>query len=74
MTRQQYIQMRNDKRLDLNLIYHHFVKEGGKAPPNEFQLAVQMLPEATGQIARTLDQKFEVTLVEDLQGNFIKAL
>ena len=66
--------MRNDKRLDLNLIYHHFVDEGGKAPPHEFQVAIQMLPEATSQIARTLDQKFEVSILEDKNGNFLKAI
>ena len=74
MTRKQYITMRNENRLDLNLIYQHFSKEGGKLQPQEFQLALQMIPQAPGNISKTLDHKFEVSILEDKNGNFLKAI
>lgn len=87
--REQYLKMRNSNRYDMNWFYSYFKDKGGKATPEEFELAFRMKKVThnfAGQkidtmenrdikeILEELDRKFEVAILTDKTGKFIKAL
>jgi len=79
--REQYIQMRRNSlkegfKFDLNWFYQYYLQNrdlekecvSGQQFAQAFSLALQFIP---GPIFEHLDKKFDVTIVEDKNGNII---
>ena len=72
MTKEQYIGMRNQNVVDVQLLYTYAVNEGFKGDPNSFMLALQYSNQL--EILEGFDRKFELTLLTDKEGKFIKVV
>jgi hypothetical protein len=87
MIKQQYIQMRNAGNIDVNWFYRYFMEEGGKATPQDFfdnfYYRIEKVPVPGGfvehreerdlrPILTHLDKKFDLTLLFDKTGQFLK--
>lgn len=68
----RYITMRNSNTLDLQFLYDFFLSKGGKLNPNEFGVGLNYLNAI--DLLEFLDKEFELTIITDKQGNFIKVI
>ena len=69
--KQGYIKMRNTGKYDINWFYKYFVKNGGKRiDVNLFSQLFNMID--SSEVLRFLDVKFNLTKLEDSEGNLIK--
>jgi hypothetical protein len=68
----RYITMRNSNTLDLQFLYDFFLSKGGKLSPNEFGVGLNYLNAV--DLLEFLDKEFELTIITDKQGNFIKVI
>lgn len=72
--RDNYIQMRNQGIIDLNFLYSYYRDKGGRADSNTFQQAIHLYHLDTNQLTQRLDSEFELDILLDEQGNFIKII
>ena len=70
--RDRYIQMRNSNVIDLQLIYEYVVSKGFTLDFQSFHLGAQHL--SVVDLFNQLDAEFELTLLCDVNGNFIKVV
>ena len=70
--KEQYIKMRNSNQLDMSLLYTYAREQGLNLPPDQFSIAMQFAN--PNEIIEHLDHKFELTIVYDKDGNFIKVV
>ena len=68
--RQRYIDMRNSKILDINLIYEYALSKGFNLSFSDFNFGAQWL--LTEQTLEQIDHEFELTILYDEDWNFIK--
>lgn len=69
--KQGYVKMRNTGKYDINWFYKYFVKNGGKRiDVNLFSQLFNMID--SSEVLRFLDVKFNLTKLEDSEGNLIK--
>jgi hypothetical protein len=68
--RQRYIDMRNSKILDINLIYEYALSKGFNLSFSDFNFGAQWL--LTEQTLEQIDHEFELTILYDKDWNFIK--
>ena len=68
--RQRYIEMRNSKILDINLIYEYALSKGFNLSFSDFNFGAQWL--LTEQTLDQIDHEFELTILYDKDWNFIK--
>lgn len=72
--KERYIRMRNEKVIDWQFIYDYTVSKGFTLGVEKFNLGAQFLMAAMSQILDQLDHEYELTLLYDQQGNFIKVI
>lgn len=72
MTKEQYIQMRNDYVIDLDFLYSYFLSKGGNLPVNDFIVGFQYLD--VEYLIQKLDIEFGLTILFDKNKNFIKVI
>lgn len=65
-----YIQMRNNNQINVDMLYAYFKSKGGKLSGQEFMAGLNIFP--TEQIIQSMDQHFEVTILEGKNGQQIK--
>lgn len=70
--KEDYIKMRNSKQVDINLLYTYALREGFKGDYSAFTFIMQFVD--IPALLAYLDQKFELTLLEDKNKNFIKVV
>ena len=70
LMRDRYIQMRNNRVVDIQLIYEYAVSKGFSLDFQSFHLGAQYL--LLQNVLDQLDVEFELTLLCDINGNFIK--
>jgi hypothetical protein len=70
--REKYIEMRNDRVLDVDFLYSYLLSKGGTLQVNEFMYGLQFLD--TDFLLKKLDAEFQLTILVDLNGNFIKVI
>lgn len=70
---EDYIKMRNSGKYDLGWFYRHYVESGGKEMDiNSFGMIFNQVN--LNNILHHIDKKFELTRIEDNNGNFIKVI
>ena len=72
--KQRYIQMRNEKVIDWQFIYDYCVSKGFTLGVEKFNIGANALMMAMSQILDQLDHEYELTILYDSQGNFIKVV
>ena len=72
MNKEQYIAMRNEKRVDPWLLYTLTCDEGFKGSSQEFITGLQFVQ--LSQVLSAFDRKFELTLLMDKDGEFLKVV
>ncbi len=91
--RDRYIQMRNEKKYDLQFFYDYYLSEGGKVTDGDdfmeiflYNFIEQPMPPGfppmrvrTGEVDKQtildyLDGVFNVVVINDKDGNFLKAV
>ena len=72
--KQRYIQMRNDRVIDWQFIYDYCVSKGFTLGVEKFNIGANALMMAIVQILDQLDHEYELTVLYDGQGNFIKVV
>lgn len=85
----KYIAMRNAKRVDINWFYQYYVQEKGPIEPqlfiDNFEYEIQRIPVPGGYVENRiprdkapiiehLDKKFELTLLFNKEGAFVKVV
>lgn len=68
--KEEYIKMRNSGQYDLGWFYRYYKENGGTADINTFQIVFNL----DSEMLNTLDKKFELNVVLDKNGNFIKVV
>lgn len=68
----EYIKMRNSNTVDLQLLYTIAVSRGMKLSPSEFMMGVGYLN--MPELIKNLDKDFDLTVLLDKEGNFIKVI
>lgn len=68
--KQQYIQMRNRGKFDINWFYRYYIEKGGKLDFNTFQMVFHIDDSVLGK----LDKDFGLTTLHDKEGRFIKVV
>jgi hypothetical protein len=69
--KQDYVKMRNTGKYNINWFYKYFVENGGKRIDiNLFSQLFNMID--SSEVLRFLDMKFNLTKLEDKEGNLIK--
>jgi len=69
--RAEYIKMRNSNQLDIGLLYTYAREQGLSMSIEHFAAGAQF---CANDIIDHLDHKFELTLVFDKAGNFVKVV
>jgi hypothetical protein len=65
--------MRNSKKIDLNWFYEYYVEHSKhQIPFQEFYQIVQFVD--FNQIMKHIDLKFNLTILEDQHGGFVKVI
>lgn len=70
--KEKYIQMRNDRVLDVDFLYEYFLNKGGSLQVDQFMQGFQFLD--VDFLLKKLDVEFELTILTDINGNFIKVI
>ena len=70
----RYIQMRNSRVVDWQFIYDYCVSKGFTLGVQNFNIGANALMMAMSQILDQLDHEYELTLLQDVNGNFIKVV
>ena len=70
----RYIQMRNSRVVDWQFIYDYCVSKGFTLGVQNFNIGANALMMAMSQILDQLDHEYELTLLQDINGNFIKVI
>ena len=68
----EYIKMRNSNQLDVGLLYTLAREEGLSAAPDQFSIALSFAN--INEMICHLDHKFELTILYNKNGNFIKVI
>ena len=68
----RYIQMRNQRVLDMYFVYDYAVSKGFNLSCQDFQFGFTYMN--IESLLDTLDHEFEMTLLFDKQGRFIKVI
>jgi hypothetical protein len=68
--KEEYIKMRNSGQYDIGWFYRYYKENGGTTDVNTFQ----MLFNLDNEVLNTLDKKFDLNVVQDKNGNFIKVV
>lgn len=66
----EYIKMRNSGQYDLGWFYRYYKENGGTADMSIFQVVFNL----DNEVLNTLDKKFDLNVVQDKNGNFIKVV
>ena len=69
--KEQYIKMRNSNQLDIGLLYTYAREQGLNMPIDQFAAGVHF---TATEIIDYLDHKFELTIVYNKHGGFIKVV
>ena len=72
--KERYIQMRNQQVIDWQLIYEYCISKGFTLGVEKFNIGANALMMAMSQILDQLDHEYELTLLYDINGNFIKVV
>ncbi len=70
----RYIQMRNQKIIDWNFLYDYVVSKGFNLGVEAFNVGAQSMFLQMAFILERIDSDFELTILNDKQGNFIKVI
>jgi acyl-CoA thioesterase len=70
MNRNEYTQMRNSNTLNVDMLYSYYRMKGGNLSGQAFMAGLNMFP--TDQIIQSMDQYYEVTILEDKNKQQIK--
>ena len=70
--KEQYINMRNRKVIDLSVLYTYAREQGMTLTFDQFTIGAQFLN--LNVITEDLDRKFGLTLLHDKNDNFIKVI
>ena len=70
--KEQYINMRNRKVIDLSVLYTYAREQGMTLTFDQFTIGAQFLNLSV--ITEDLDRKFGLTLLHDKNDNFIKVI
>jgi hypothetical protein len=71
--KEEYIRQRNSKNFDIYWLYKYFLENGGRhIDVNTFNHLFQMYD--SSNLTDYLDVKFELTILVDKGGNFIKVV
>lgn len=68
--KEEYIKMRNSGQYDLGWFYRYYKENGGTADMSIFQMVFNL----DNEVLNTLDKKFDLNVVQDKNGNFIKVV
>lgn len=68
--KEEYIKMRNSGQYDIGWFYRYYKENGGTADMNIFQMVFNL----DNEVLNTLDKKFDLNVVQDKNGNFIKVI
>ena len=71
--KQEYIQIRNSQKYEINWFYKYFKENGGKASASEVAMVLQQFG-SVNEIISFLDKKFELNTLWDKDGQFIKVV
>jgi hypothetical protein len=72
--KERYIKMRNDRVVDWVFIYDYVISKGFTGSVHDFNASAQHLMMSIISIMDFLDHEYNLTLVCDQQGNFIKVI
>jgi hypothetical protein len=72
--KERYIQMRNQNVVDWPFIYDYVVSKGFNLGVNAFNYGAQYLLMEINFILDFLDHEYELTILLDKQGKFIKVI
>ena len=72
--KERYIQMRNSRVVDWQFIYDYCLSKGFTLGVEKFNIGANALMMAMSQILDQLDHEYELTLLHDIHGNFIKVV
>jgi len=70
--KERYIQMRNSRVIDWQFIYDYCLSKGFTLGVEKFNIGANTLMMFMSQILDQLDHEYELTLLYDANGNFIK--
>jgi hypothetical protein len=68
--KEEYIKMRNSGQFDIGWFYRYYKDNGGTADMSVFQMVFNL----DNEVLNTLDKKFDLNVVQDKNGNFIKVV
>ena len=68
--KEEYIKMRNSGQYDLGWFYRYYKENGGTVDMSIFQMVFNL----DNEVLNTLDKKFNLNVVQDKNGNFIKVV
>lgn len=68
--KEEYIKMRNSGQYDIGWFYRYYKENGGTADMSIFQVVFNL----DNDVLNTLDKKFDLNVVQDKNGNFIKVI
>jgi len=68
--KEEYINMRNSGRYDLGWFYRYYKENGGTADVNLFNMVFNL----DNDTLSFLDKKFDLNVIQDKNGNFIKVV
>ena len=68
--KEEYIKMRNSGQFDIGWFYRYYKENGGTTDVNTFQMVFNL----DNEVLNTLDKKFDLNVVQDKNGNFIKVV
>jgi hypothetical protein len=68
--KEEYIKMRNSNQFDIGWFYRYYKENGGTADMSIFQMVFNL----DNEVLNTLDKKFELNVLLDKNGNFIKVV
>lgn len=72
--KERYIRMRNEKVIDWQFIYDYVVSKGFTLGVEKFNVGANYLNMAMHKILEQLDHEYELTILYDKQGSFIKVI
>ena len=72
--KERYIRMRNEKVIDWQFIYDYVVSKGFTLGLEKFNVGANYLNMAMHEILEQLDHEYELTILYDKQGIFIKVI
>jgi hypothetical protein len=70
----RYIEIRNKKFIDWQFLYDYVVSKGFNLGVESFNMGAQYLVNSIDNIMQQLDSEYELTLLHDKDGNFIKVV